>query len=147
MFELGAGWAAAGLPGLFLACFLAATLLPLSSEFVLALMLQGPWDGGSLLLVATAGNTLGGCANLAAGRWIGAGRAARWLRIDPAKAFRWAGAVERHGAWTALLCWLPVVGDPLALALGLARVPVWPAVALMAVGKAARYAVLIGLLA
>lgn len=146
MFELDAGWAAAGLPGLFLACFLAATLLPLSSELVLALMMQGPWDSGTLFLVATAGNTLGGCANFAAGRWIGAGRAAHWLRIDPGKAARWTRAVERHGAWVALLCWLPVVGDPLALALGLARVPVWPVVMLMALGKAARYAALIGLL-
>lgn len=146
MLELGDGWAAAGLPGLFLASFLAATLLPFSSELVLVLMLNGPWSVGSLVLVATAGNTLGGFTNYAIGRWVGAERVGRWLRSDPRKADRLRGYVERFGAWAALLCWLPVVGDPLAFALGLGKARPWPVALFMAVGKAARYMVLVGLL-
>lgn len=146
MLDLGADWAAAGLPGLFLASFLAATLLPFSSELLLAVMLQGPWDPWTLFWVATAGNTLGGFLNYAIGRWVGPERAGRWLRVDPLKAARWVRTVQRYGAWSALLCWLPVVGDPLALALGLGKAPAWPVAGAMAVGKAARYAVLVGLL-
>lgn len=141
--ELFTGWAGAGLPALFLASFLAATILPFSSEALLAAMALGPWSGLSLLAVASVGNTLGGLTNYGIGRWIPQGRLVRWLRIDPAKAERWAGLVQRQGAWSALLCWLPVIGDPIALALGVFRVRFLPVAVLMFIGKAARYAVVI----
>ncbi|HMN04758.1 MAG TPA: YqaA family protein [Flavobacteriales bacterium] len=141
--ELFSGWAEAGLPALFLASFLAATILPFSSEALLAAMALGPWGAASLLVVASVGNTLGGLTNYGIGRWIPQGRLVRWLRIDPGKAERWNGLVQRYGAWSALLCWLPVVGDPIALALGLFRAPFLPVTLLMFIGKAARYAVLL----
>lgn len=144
--ELFTGWADAGLPALFLACFLAATLLPLSSEALLAAMALGPWSSWALLATASVGNTMGGMANYAIGRWLPEGRIARWLRVDPQAGARWRERVQRHGAWAALLCWLPVVGDPLALALGLCRVRLWPVLVLMFLGKALRYAVVIALL-
>lgn len=141
--ELFTGWADAGLPALFLACFLAATLLPFSSEALLAAMALGPWGTVALLAVASAGNTLGGLASYGIGRWLPEGRLMRWLHADPAKVERWAGLVQRRGAWGALLCWLPVIGDPLALALGLFRVRLVPVAVLMFIGKALRYAVVI----
>lgn len=144
--ELFTGWEAAGLPALFLACFLAATLLPFSSEALLAAMAFGPWSTTSLLATASIANTLGGLTNYGIGRWLPEGRLMRWLRVDPAKGERWKAHVQRYGSWSALLCWLPVVGDPIAMALGLFRVPLLPVTALMFVGKAARYAVVIGLL-
>jgi membrane protein YqaA with SNARE-associated domain len=133
----------AGLPGLFLAAFLAATVLPFSSEGLLALMAAGAWSSVALLATATAGNTLGGMTNYGLGRWVGPERIARWSRVDPAKGARWRHRVERHGAWCALLCWLPVIGDPLALALGLFGAKPLPVLVLMTVGKAARYAVVL----
>lgn len=144
--ELFTGWAQAGLPALFLACLLAATVLPFSSEALLAAMALGPWGTLPLLLTASIGNTLGGLTNYALGRWIPEGKLMRWLRADPAKAERWKGHVQRFGVWSALLCWLPVVGDPLAMALGLFRVRFVPVVLLMFLGKAMRYAVVISLL-
>lgn len=141
--ELFTGWAEAGLPALFLASFLAATILPFSSEALLAVMVLGPWGTVPLLAVASVGNTLGGLTNYGIGRWIPQGRLVRWLRIDPAKAEQWNGLVQRHGAWSALLCWLPVIGDPIALALGVFRVRFLPVAVLMFIGKAARYAVVI----
>ncbi|HEY0977145.1 MAG TPA: YqaA family protein [Flavobacteriales bacterium] len=144
--ELGTDWAAAGLPGLFLASFLAATLLPFSSELVLAAMTRGPWSAGSLLAVASVGNTLGGLTNFGLGRWIASGKAVRRFGLDPAKGERWRAWAERYGPWCALLCWLPVIGDPLAIALGLVRARTLPVVVLMFVGKALRYAVVLGLL-
>jgi len=132
-----------GLWGLFLASFLAATILPFSSEAVLGAMALGSWSCGSLLVVASLGNTLGGLANYAIGRWIPEDKLVRRLRIDPGRATRWRGTVQRYGAWAALLCWLPVIGDPIAIALGLFRAPFLASSVLMFIGKAVRYAVIL----
>lgn len=141
--EIGDGWEVWGLPGLFLAAFLAATILPFSSELLLGAMALGDWSTASLLLVASTGNTLGGLTNYGLGRWIPEERATRLFRLDATKAERWRDFVHRRGAWAALLCWLPVVGDPLAVALGLFRTPFLPSALLMFVGKCARYAVVL----
>ncbi len=144
--ELFTGWADAGLLGLFLASFLAATILPFSSEALLAAMAFGPWGTAALLLTASIGNTLGGMTNYGLGRWVPEGKLMRRLRVDPGKAERWNVLVRRYGSWCALLCWLPVIGDPIAIALGLFRVRFWPVLFLMFIGKAARYAVVLALL-
>ena len=133
----------AGLWGLFLATFLAATILPFSSEAVLAAMALGPWSGFTLLVVASLGNWLGGLSTFGLG-WLGkTGSIARCLRMDPGKALRWQAAVRQSGAWLALLCWVPVIGDPIALALGVFKARPLPVALLMLAGKAARYAVVI----
>lgn len=144
--ELGLDWAQLGLWGLFLACFLAATILPFSSEVVLAVCAAGSWSTISLLLVASAGNWLGGMSSYGLGRLGDPVRIARWLRTDPAKAIKWQARIARYGSWAALLCWLPVIGDPIAIALGLGRSRVLPTAVLMLVGKAVRYAIVLTVL-
>lgn len=141
--ELGLEWMAWGLSGLFVASFLAATVLPFSSEAILLAMAAAGGDVLVLFGVATAGNTLGGLTNYGIGRWLPAERLMRWSGTNAAKAQRWLVMAQRRGAWAALLCWLPVVGDPIALALGLCRVPFTPTALYMVVGKAARYAFLL----
>ncbi len=141
--ELGQDWYTWGLPGLFLASFLAATILPFSSEALLGALALGPWSFASLLLTASVGNTLGGLTNYALGRWALPVRLLRWLRIDPQHADRWKVKVERWGPAAALLCWLPVIGDPIALALGLLRSPLLPTAVLMFIGKALRYGIVL----
>jgi membrane protein YqaA with SNARE-associated domain len=136
-------WTGTGLPALFLACFFAATVLPFSSEALLAGMALGPWNSTALLITASLGNTLGGLTNYAIGRWLPEGKLLRRLKIDAEKAGRWHRLVRRYGVWCALLCWLPVVGDPIAIALGLFRARPAPVAVLMFLGKAVRYAVLI----
>lgn len=144
--EDAAWWTAAGLPGLFAAAFLAATIVPFSSDAVLAAMALGPWSSVSLWAVASTGNTLGGLTSYGLGRLGDMERIARWLRTDPAKAVRWRDRIARYGVWSALLTWLPVVGDPIAIALGLGRAPAWPVALLMFIGKAARYAVILAVM-
>ncbi|MBL8490799.1 MAG: DedA family protein [Rhodocyclaceae bacterium] len=119
----------AGLLGLFLASFLAATLLPGGSEAVLfALLVAHPERAMAALLLATAGNTLGGMTTYAMAR----------LLPQKAPAARLATA-RRWGAPVLLFAWAPVVGDALCAAAGWLRLP-WPACALwMAVGKGIRY--------
>lgn len=144
--ELGPEWMKWGHAGLFLASFLAATILPFSSEAVLLAMAAAGGELLPLFVVATAGNTLGGLVNYGIGRWLPTDRVVRWLRIEPDKAQRWRSLAERRGAWAALLCWLPVIGDPIAIALGMFSARFVPTAVLMCLGKAARYAVLLWLM-
>ena len=131
----------AGYTGLFLTAFLAATLVPLSSEAVLAAMISAKgFDLALLIGIATAGNTLGACVNWLLGRYCLRWRDRRWFPVGPEaldRASRWVG---RYGVWALLLSWLPVVGDPLTFAAGVlgVRVPVF--LVLVAIGKGARYA-------
>lgn len=126
--------AEAGLAGLFLASFLAATLLPGGSEAVFAaLLIAHPGQAVAALAVATAGNTLGGMTTYAMGRLVP-------QRIANAAAARHAATLRRHGAPVLVLAWAPVIGDALCAVAGWLRLP-WLSCALwMAAGKAARYA-------
>ncbi len=131
---------------LFASAFLAATLLPFPSEVTLAgLAYAGRGDLGSLWLVATIGNTLGSMVNWGLGQLaLRFERHPRFpLRRDRlARAQRW---FNRYGVWTLLLAWLPLIGDPLALVAGLMRTPLLLSLALIAIGKGVRYAVVIAL--
>lgn len=141
--ELGESWMTWGLTGLFLASFLAATVLPFSSELVLLAMAGAGWPPLQLLVAASAGNWLGGMSSYVLGHLGDAERLLRWLRVDAADAERWRGRVARYGPWAALACWLPVVGDVIAVALGLGRSPLVATAVLMLLGKGLRYAVLL----
>jgi membrane protein YqaA with SNARE-associated domain len=144
--DLGPWWQGLGLPGLFLAAFVAATVLPFSSEAVLAAMALGPWSSVALWLAASLGNWLGGMSSYGLGRLGELPRLVRWTGADPERVLAWQERIRPHGAWMALLCWLPVIGDPIAIALGLLRANVWTTALLMLLGKAVRYAVVLAVM-
>ena len=127
-----------GLSTVFVVAFVSATLLPLGSEpAVFGLVKLNPDLFWPAVLVATAGNTLGGAVTW----WMGYGAERAYVRVkhkepDP-RALRW---LERFGAKACLLSWLPIVGDPLCAVAGWLRLPFWPCVLYMAIGKFARYA-------
>jgi len=126
-----------GLSSVFLVAFVSATLLPMGSEpLVFGLVKLNPDLFWSAIVVATAGNTLGGALTWAMG--YGAERAYEHVKHKPMelRALQW---LERFGAKACLLSWLPVVGDPLCAVAGWLRLPFWPCVFYMAIGKFARY--------
>jgi len=137
------------LAALFLSSFLAATLLPGGSEFVLAGVLAtgaaGLWPS---LLVATVGNTLGGTTSWLLGRLI-PNRVPQGVvhdvpqylpRSEPrGRALDW---VRRWGAPVLVLSWVPVIGDALCIAGGWLRLNLWWSILFMALGKFARYYVI-----
>jgi membrane protein YqaA with SNARE-associated domain len=128
-----------GLPALFCVSFLAATVLPVASEWLLAGLVARSVDITAAVAVATAGNTLGAVTTWAIGMWGGAWVMRRWLRIsdsDRIRAEHWYG---RWGSWSLLLAWLPIVGDPLCLVGGMLKVPLMRFTLLVAAGKAVRY--------
>lgn len=129
-----------GYLGLFATAFLAATLIPVSSEIVLgALSAAQGFDVWLLVAVATAGNTLGSIVNWWLGRYCLHWRDRRWFPVKPATLTRATERFNRYGLWSLLLAWLPIVGDPLTFAAGVlgVRFPIF--VTLVAIGKAARY--------
>jgi membrane protein YqaA with SNARE-associated domain len=141
-----------GLPTLFVVGLLAATILPFGSEPVfLAYVASVPHLLWPAILVATAGNTLGGVvsywmgtsAHGAYGRW----RARRDTAASPTpaehRAERW---IRRLGPAGLFFAWLPIIGDPLCLVAGWSRLSFWPCVAWMALGKFLRYAAISWLL-
>jgi len=129
-----------GLSTVFVVATLSATLLPMGSEAVVfGLVKLNPELFWPAVLVATAGNTLGGAISWAMG--AGAHRAldsARGRQTE-SHALRW---LERFGPKACLLSWLPAVGDPLCAVAGWLKMPFWPCVAYMAVGKCLRYLIM-----
>ena len=134
--------AAIALATLFVAAFLAATLVPLQSEVVfVGMQVSGVASVGLLVLVASLGNTLGAFVTYAIGR--GALRLPvpdRW-RPDPWRMDRARGWWTRYGVWSLLLTWAPL-GDVLALAAGTMRTPLWQFAVLVGLAKTGRYIVL-----
>ena len=127
-----------GLSTVFVVSFVSATLLPIGSEAaVWGLVMLNPAMFWPAVLVATAGNTLGGAFTW----WNGFGAERAYEKVkhqkppDP-RALRW---LERLGAKACLLSWLPVVGDPLCAVAGWLKLPFWPCVGYMAIGKFMRY--------
>lgn len=128
-----------GYPALFLLSFLAATLVPVGSEWLLVVLLLKGSDPVLSVALAALGNTLGAMTTYAIGLWGGPFLIGRILRIDEAARGRAERLYARYGRWSLLLSWLPVIGDPLCLAGGLLRVGLVPFVVLVGGGKLARY--------
>jgi membrane protein YqaA with SNARE-associated domain len=127
-----------GLSTVFVVSLVSATLLPMGSEpAVFGLVKLNPALFWPAVFVATAGNTLGGAISW----WMGYGAELAYERIrhqKPAevRVLRW---LQRFGAKACLLSWLPAVGDPLCAVAGWLKLPFWPCVFYMAVGKFLRY--------
>ena len=132
-----------GLSTVFVVSLISATLLPMGSEpVVFGLVKLNPALFWPAVLVATAGNTVGGAISW----WMGHGAHHLSDKVRPtndnsqeARALRWLRAL---GPKACLLSWLPGVGDPLCAVAGWLKLPFWPCVVYMAVGKFARYVVM-----
>jgi len=128
--------------GLFLICFLAATILPLASEGVLLLFLATSFDPTICLIVATIGNTLGGLTNYLLGM-LGKKATLKKVFRSNAKFDKFKAKIERYGYWLGTITWVPFIGDPLTVALGFFRVKFIPFLVLMTLAKGLRYYVII----
>jgi membrane protein YqaA with SNARE-associated domain len=133
-----------GYLGLFVSAFLAATILPFSSEAVLVgLMAAGNYDVAVLWALASLGNILGACINWGLGRFCLHWQDRRWFPVSRDQLDRAGTWFSRYGVWSLLLAWVPVIGDPLTFAAGIMRVDFRLFLVLVAIGKAGRYAVLV----
>ena len=125
--------------GLFLASFIAATVLPLSSEIVFSVLIVNNYDLATCLVIATLGNWIGGMSSYALG-WL-----AKWsfiekyLRIKKERIQIFKINIENWGSFIAFFCWLPIIGDPLAVGLGVFKANIIKVSIWMLIGKMIRY--------
>ncbi|MES2127565.1 MAG: YqaA family protein [Pseudomonadota bacterium] len=125
-----------GLTSVFLISFVSATLLPMGSEpAVFAVVKANGALFWPVILVATLGNTLGGMVDY----WMGYRAKVAFAKERKTAWFHW---LERYGAKTMLLSWVPGIGDPLCTLGGWLHLPFWPCIGYMALGKFARYIVM-----
>lgn len=128
---------------LFAVAFASATILPLQSEAVLtALLLTGDRSWPLLIAVASLGNTLGAVVNWFLGSNINRFRNRRWFPASGSRMTQAESLYQRYGRWTLLLAWIPVIGDALTVVAGVMKENLWLFLALVGVGKTARYLLL-----
>lgn len=136
-------WLEYGYWGLLLASFLSATVLPFSSEAVLAGMIYAGGDPLISVVVATFGNTIGGMSSY----WIGHLGKLEWmerhLKISEHRLNEWLPKVQRYGSFLAVLSFAPAIGDAIPVALGFLRTNVWLTCLWMTIGKLLRYVVIL----
>lgn len=133
--------ASLGLLGLFIGTFLAATVLPFSSDALYLAVLAATGDTVGCLVVGTLGNWLGSVVTywmgwIAKWEWL-----QKWFKVKPETLQKQKAYVDKYGVWLALACWVPIAGDLFAIALGFYKCrPTWTII-LMLVGKFARFLV------
>ena len=125
---------------LFIISFLAATILPFSSELTLAgLMATSSYDNLLLLAVASFGNILGSVVNWILGFYSRNLSTKRWFPFKDKQIEKSSKWFNKFGRWSLLFAWVPIIGDPLTLAAGLLRVKFVEFLILVTIGKVSRY--------
>lgn len=126
---------------LFLSSFLAATFVPFSSELYFAAIVENEnlWLA---VVFATAGNTLGGMLTyllgwLAKWNWI-----EKYCRVKRRKIQNFQKVIQKYGGWMGLLTWMPIIGDVIAIGLGIFRSNPIKVLITMTLGKGIRYLVI-----
>ena len=129
-----------GLTTVFVVSLVSATLIPLGSEpAVFGLVKLNPELFWPAILVATAGNALGGAINW----WMGFGAKRAYENYKhsavQAKALAW---LEKLGPKACFFAFLPIIGDPLATIAGWLKMPFWQCFLWGTAGKFLRYVVM-----
>lgn len=128
------------LVSLFFGTFLAATVLPFSSDALYAATLLAGAPPLAVFLVGTLGNWLGSVTTYFLGRLAKWEWVEKVFRVKPETLKKQKARIDRYGVWVALITWVPVVGDVIAIALGFYKCPALQSLVLMLIGKAARFA-------
>lgn len=119
---------------LFVAAFISATVIPGGSEAVLLGAVAAQPDRTlEFVLIAMVGNTLGGMTGYLIGRFI----------PEKKKEDRALAWLHKYGIWVVFFSWVPLFGDALPVAAGWLRLNPWLTALFVALGKGARYAVLV----
>ena len=130
-----------GLFGLFIGTFLAATVLPFSSDVLYIAILAATKEPVSCLIVGTLGNWLGSVLTYGMG-WIGKWEwIEKWFKVKHETLVRQKARIDRYGVWLALLAWVPFIGDVIAIALGFYKTKPFWTITLLLIGKFGRFLV------
>ena len=128
-----------GLLGLFIGTFLAATILPFSSDALYIAVLAATKDPIGCLAVGTVGNWLGSVVTDWIG-WIGRWEwIEKWFKVKRETLEKQKIKIDKYGVWLALLAWVPFIGDVIAIALGFYKTRPAATMVLLLIGKFARF--------
>jgi membrane protein YqaA with SNARE-associated domain len=130
-----------GYLGLFISSFLGATIIPFSSEIVFSLLIINGYDIRVSLVVATVGNWLGGLSSYYLGRLGKWSTLEKYFKLKKERIFHFKTKIDKWGSLLAFFCWLPVVGDPIAVSLGFFRINYISVAVWMLIGKVLRYVI------
>ncbi len=125
---------------LFFLSFLAATIVPIGSEWLLIVMILQGFNPEHTVLTASFGNYLGACTTFFIGLWGSEFLTRKILRIDSSRQQKTREIYRKYGSWSLLFTWLPIVGDPLCLLAGAFKVHFFKFSILVFMGKLFRYA-------
>ena len=125
---------------LSLISFLAATILPFSSEVVLtAMYLSNSFETYFLLIFASIGNIMGSITNWYLGKKITLFQDRKWFPVSREQLERSRQYFQKYGLWSLLLAWVPIIGDPLTLLAGVLKVRFGIFFVLVSISKISRY--------
>jgi len=134
-----------GYLGLFLGSFLAATILPFSSEILVSGMLLAGASPLYILVTATLGNWLGSLSTYGIG-WLGKWEwIEKWFKTSHEKIEKQQAKIAKYGSLLAFFVWVPIIGDVFALALGFYKVNFPQCCIFMLIGKFLRFFIYITL--
>ena len=134
-----------GYVGLFIGTFLAATVLPFSSEILVTGLLYAGANSLIVFVIATFGNWLGSVSTYYLG-WLGKWEwIEKWFKITPEKLEKQQANISKYGSLLSFFVWFPIVGDVFSLALGFYKVHPARCIVFMLFGKATRFAIYISL--
>ncbi len=128
-----------GYLGLFGGSFLSATLVPFPSEGLLYAFFKLGYPVWICVIIASFGNTIGGFTNYWIGYSANAAFIQRRFKLDETRLLKWQAKFAKYGHFMGLLAWLPLIGDPMLIALGVLKVKFWPLSIMIFIGKFMRY--------
>ena len=131
-----------GYIGLFFASFLAATILPLSSEVILSFLLLNNLNPTILVSVATFGNVLGSFVNYSIGVWGSIFFVRKFLKISEDEFFKVKQRFQKYGVFSLFFAWVPVIGDPLTVVAGVLKINLLIFFIMITSGKLIRYVII-----
>ena len=129
-----------GYISLFTISFLAATILPLSSELMLASMLSSENYNRILLIVfSSLGNILGSVFNWVLGFYFIKLQNKKWFPFNAKQISKSSLWFEKYGKWSLLFAWVPIIGDSLTFVAGIMKTKFFIFLILVGIGKISRY--------
>lgn len=131
-----------GYIGLFMSALIGATVIPLSSEGIMGVLIYQEFNFWLCIISATLGNTIGGFTSYYIGylgkwEWI-----EKYFGIKKEKVMSSKRYMDKYGSYLGLFTTFPIIGDPLAVALGFFKVPFWRMAFWMLIGKLLKYVII-----
>lgn len=129
---------------LLLISFLSATVLPLSSEILLSLMLLSKnYQALLLFIFVSVGNISGSIFNWYIGSKFLIFKDKKWFPLSSLQLEKSQKYFNKYGSWSILLAWLPIIGDPITILAGALKIKFFKFLVLVSISKLTRYLFLI----